>query len=259
MPSPDRSAPEASPNSVKTLIRGLDILQLFSAEDPELSQSEIAARCGLPMPTVHRLVGTLVSRQFLEPVSGGRGLRLGNAVLRLAGPLMSRRDPDVLIRQKLHEMSERTGETTNLATLVGAWIVYLDGVTGSRVLTPQATIGARLPAHCTALGKALLAQLDDADVKKRMGKLPYQQLTKYTARSWTDLKERLDEVRKSGIAISNEEYEIGLTSLAIALPVQVDGSQRAMNISVPTTRSTEEFRTLATDLLGQAVASVAPM
>jgi len=252
-----RAQSEASPSSVKTLARGLEILQLFSEDDPELSQSDIASRCGLPMPTVHRLVGTLVGHGFLEPVAGGRNLRLGSTLLQLAGPLIARSDPTVVIRPKLHELSKQSGETTNLAMLLGPWVVYLDGVTGSRMLTPQATIGARISAHNTALGKALLAQLDDAEVKERIGEGPYHRTTKRTAADWPELKKRLDEVRKTGISISDEEYEIGLTSIAIALPPQSDGTLRGINISLPLSRATEEFRVTAIAMLRDVAAAVA--
>jgi IclR family acetate operon transcriptional repressor len=227
-------ASEPTTSAVRTLSRGLEILELFSAEDAELSQSDIAVRAGLPMPTIHRLVKTLVVHEFLEPVAGGRKYRIGPAVLRLAGPLIARSDPSAVIRRKLQELSEVTGETSNLATLLGASVVYLDGVTGGRMLTPQVTVGLRLTAHNTALGKALLAQLTDDEVLARLGEGPYPRATEHSAVDWADLKNRLDVVRDTGLATSDEEFEVGLTSLAIALP--------AINISLPVNRATPEFR-----------------
>lgn len=244
-------------SAVRTLSRGLEILELFSGDDTELSQSDIAARCGLPMPTIHRLVKTLVSHEFLEPVAGGRNYRIGAAVLRLAGPLIARSDPAAVIRRKLAELSETTGETTNLATLLGSSVVYLEGVTGSRILTPQVTVGLRLTAYNTALGKALLAQLDDDDVVARLGTGPYPQTTEHTAADWPELKKRLDEVRTDGVAVSDEEFEIGLFSQAIALPAQVDGTLRAINVSLPVTRATPAFRRTAATLLRGIAAEIA--
>lgn len=250
-------ASDGASSAVRTLSRGLEILELFSGEDAELSQTDIAARCGLPMPTIHRLVKTLVAHEFLEPVAGGRNYRVGAAVLRLAGPLIARSDPSAVIRRKLQELSEKTGETTNLATLVGSSVLYLEGVPGSRILTPQVTVGLRLTAYNTALGKALLAQLDDDEVVARLGDGPYAQTTAHTAADWPDLKKRLDLVRSDGIAISDEEFEVGLCSVAIALPAQRDGSLRALNISLPVTRATPEFRTNATALMRGIAAEIA--
>ena len=256
---PRVDAAESASSGVRTLSRGLDILELFSAEYPELSQSDMAARCGLPMPTIYRLVKTLVSHEFLEPVAGGRNYRIGAGVLRLASPLIAGTDPTALIRRSLQGMSDETGETTNFATLIGASVVYLDGVTGKRMLTPQATTGLRTTSHNTALGKALLAQLDDADVLGRLGEGPYPQTTEHTAADWTALKKRLDLVRTRGISISDEEFEIGLTSLAVALPASSDGALRAINISLPVSRATSEFRTCAQALLSKVVSEIAAM
>ncbi|MET4426786.1 IclR family transcriptional regulator [Mycolicibacterium sp. 624] len=242
-------ASEATNSAVRTLSRGLEILELFSAGDAELSQSDIAARAGLPMPTIHRLVKTLVVHEFLEPVAGGRKYRIGPAVLRLAGPLIARSDPSAVIRRKLQELSEITGETSNLATLLGPSVVYLDGVAGGRILTPQVTVGLHLTAYNTALGKALLSQLTDDEIKARLGVGPYPRATAHSAVDWPDLKKRLDVVRDTGISISDEEFEVGLTSLAIALPALADGSLRAINISLPVSRATREFRTDAAKLL----------
>jgi IclR family acetate operon transcriptional repressor len=250
-------ASEPTTSAVRTLSRGLEILELFSAEDAELSQSDIAARAGLPMPTIHRLVKTLVVHEFLEPVAGGRKYRIGPAVLRLAGPLIARSDPSAEIRRKLQELSEVTGETSNLATLLGSSVVYLDGVTGGRILTPQVTVGLRLTAYNTALGKALLAQLEDDEVLARLGEGPYPKATKHSAVDWPDLKQRLDIVRDNGISISDEEFEVGLSSLAIALPAQADGSLRAINISLPVSRATPEFRAEAAKLLYSIATEIA--
>jgi IclR family acetate operon transcriptional repressor len=250
---------ETGASAVRTLSRGLEILEQFSGDEAELSQSELAARCGLPMPTIHRLVRTLVTHEFLEPVAGGRNYRIGAAVLRLAGPLIARSDPAAVIRRKLHELSESTGETTNLATLLGSWVVYLDGVAGGRMLTPQVTVGLRLTSHNTALGKALLSQLDDEEVIRRLGRGPYPQATEHSATDWAELKKRLDAVRDSGLSVSDEEFELGLSSLAIGLPAQADGSLRAINVSLPVTRATPEFRADAAALLRGIAAEIAAL
>lgn len=257
MPAAEASEPAAS--AVRTLSRGLEILEQFSGADTELSQSDLATRCGLPMPTIHRLVRTLVAHEFLEPVGGGRNFRVGAAVLRLAGPLIARSDPAAVIRRKLQELAEKTGETTNLATLLGSSVVYLDGVAGGRMLTPQVTVGLRLTAYNTALGKALLAQLDDDDVLARLGAGPYPQATEHSATTWSQLQERLKAVRETGLSVSDEEFEVGLSSIAIALPAQADGSLRAINISLPVTRATPEFRESAADMLRALAAEIASL
>jgi DNA-binding IclR family transcriptional regulator len=144
--------------SVGTLSRGLDILELFAGGSPELTQTEISDRLGLPVPTVHRLVKLLTERGWLVRDPASRRLRLGLGAARL---LPAVRLPD-LAREPLRAMAERTGETVNLAALDGGDVLYLVSETGTtHLLTLRSHVGLRLPVHATALGKCLLAQLDD--------------------------------------------------------------------------------------------------
>ena len=135
--------------SVGTLARGLDILELFAGESPELTQTEISERLGLPVPTVHRLVKLLTERGWLVRDPGTRRLRLGLGAARL---LPAVRLPD-LAREPLRALAERTGETANLATLDGGEVLYLVSETGSHLLTLRSHVGLRLPVHATALGQ----------------------------------------------------------------------------------------------------------
>lgn len=239
MPDNDVAVSSAEGRGVRALARGLEILDLFAGKAC-LTQTEVSSRTGLPMPTVHRLVGTLLQYGYLEiDPALGRSLRAGVAAVRLGAP--GAHDAEEAVRVAIHDLSEATGETVNLATLVGSSIVYLDSVSGSRMLTPKAAIGARLPSHCTALGKALLAQLDDAEVLDRLGPGPYDQLTEHTVARWAALRAQLEEVRDSGLAVSDQEFEVGLVSLAVPVS-RGDGPLLAVNVSLPSARATATFR-----------------
>ena len=124
-------------SSVGTLARGLDILELFAGGAPELTQTEISDRLGLPVPTVHRLVKLLTERGWLVRDPASRRLRLGLGAARL---LPAVRLPD-LARDPLRALAERTGETVNLATLdirpTGCEVLYLLTEPGSHLLTPR--------------------------------------------------------------------------------------------------------------------------
>ncbi len=252
MSTPEIEAVDAP--TVKTLGRGLEVLRLFGTLGPELSQSDIATATALPLPTVHRLMRTLVAYDFLEPVAQTRQYRLGLEMLRLSGPLLDRFGSSQGIHERLRELSLATGESASLAALIGPEIVYLDGVTGTRFLTPATTIGQRLSAHCTALGKCLLAQLSDDEVLRRLGPGPYELLTPFTAGDWTELHKRLDQVRRDGIAVSVDEYEVGLTAIAMAIPDGPGGELRAINVALPSARAGEAFRTEISDRLRAVVA-----
>jgi DNA-binding IclR family transcriptional regulator len=232
-------SPDESRGSVGTLARGLDILELFAGDSPELSQTEISERLGLPVPTVHRLVKLLMERGWLVRDRASRRLRLGLGAARL---LPAVRLPDIA-RDPLRAMAERSGETVNLATLDtrsgtgGSEVLYLVSETGSNLLTLRSHVGLRLPVHATALGKCLLAQLDDQDARRVAGSEPYPALTPRTITSWDKLRAQLERVRRDGVAYSREEYEVGLHSIAVPL-AWVDGDGPvAVNVSLPSSRA----------------------
>jgi DNA-binding IclR family transcriptional regulator len=222
---------------VGTLSRGLDIIELFAGDSSELTQKDISERLGLPVPTVHRLTKLLIDRGWLVRDPDSRRLRLGLGLARLLPSLLSGlRLPD-LAHDHLRAMAERTGETVNLAVLQGDEVVYLVSETGSRMLTLRSSIGLRLPAHCTALGKCLLAQLDDGEARKAVGRQPYKALTPRTLTTWEELRAALEEIRRDGIAYSREEYEVGLDSIAAPVAWWGWDGPVALNVSLPSSRA----------------------
>ena len=222
-----------------TLARGLSILRLFGPDQPQLTQSRIAEALGLPLPTVHRLCTILVAEGFLSRPRGERQLQLGDQIARLAGAAPPGPGTPGAVRAALRSAAAATGESANLATFVHGEVVYLDSVAGTHLLGPRAEAGLRVPAHCTALGKSFLAQLADAEALRILGKGPYPRRTAATHTSWASLRTDLAEIRRTGLAVSVEEYEIGLVSLAIALPATPDGRQYAINVSLPSSRATD--------------------
>jgi IclR family acetate operon transcriptional repressor len=127
----------------------------------------------------------------------------------------------------------------NLAVLHERAVVYLASEDGSRLLTQRAPIGMRLPVHCTALGKCLLAQLSDEEARRTAGRQPYRALTPRTIRSWDELRGSLEQIRRDGVAFSREEYEEGLDSVAVPV-AWIGGDPVAVNVSLPSSRARGE-------------------
>ena len=238
--------------SVGTLARGLDILELFAGDSPELTQTEISERLGLPVPTVHRLVKLLTERGWLARDVASRRLRLGLGAARL---LPAMRLPD-LARDPLRAMAERSGETVNLATLDGGEVLYLVSETGSNLLTLRSHVGLRLPLHATALGKCLLAELDDEDARRAAGREPYPAMTPRTVTSWDKLRAQLERVRREGVAFSREEYEVGLHSIAVPVAWMDGDGPVAVNVSLPSSRAGREATAELTSELRAAAETI---
>jgi DNA-binding IclR family transcriptional regulator len=202
---------------VRALARGLEIMKLFGTYGPELSQSQVAEMLQLPLPTVHRLVATLERLGFVSRDPRSRRLRLGLEILKLLGPLMAGMRAPELAREHLLSLAYEMGETVNLATLDGNEVVYLMGYSGDRLLTAQTSVGLRLPAHCMGLGKCLLAGVGDETAQRLLGPGPYERRTRNTKVTWKQIREELARVRRDGFAVSEEEFEVGLVSIAVPL------------------------------------------
>ncbi len=224
------------------------MLKLFSSDDV-LTQAEIAQAVGLPAPTVHRLVATLISSGFLARGVDGRQLRLGPAIARLVTPMHDSRSMPELVHPHLERLAAKTGETANLAVLVGSDVVYLDGVRGQRMLSTFAAPGRPAPAHATALGKCLLAQLDDGTVRALLGPEPYERRTRATVTRWSGLHRELVRIRQDEVALSRGEFEDDLVAVAVALPGASGSAPVAVNVAVPSTRASDrEMRSLVVAL-----------
>ncbi len=221
--------------AIQSLARGLRILQQFSPERPEWTLSELGEATGLPLPTVHRLLRTLMAYRFVEQDPATRRFRLGSEVVRLIGPaLQALRLPEIA-RPHVRQLSDALGETANLAVLEGGQVLYLVSYASPRLLRVQTYVGLLLPAHCTALGKCLLAYLEEEDARARLGPEPYPARTPFTKTRWRDLRADLRRIRAQGYAISYQEYELGLN--ACAVPVwEGDRVCAAVNVSVPLSR-----------------------
>lgn len=218
----------------RTLVRGLDILRLFDGERPILTQTRIAEELALPLPTVGRLCRAMVSQGFLELESGSRRLRLGPEIRRLAGTVSHDTSEDA--RQWMQALNEQFDEDVNLAILDGVHALYLGTRPSTRRLGVQTTLGSRAPAHCTAIGKCLVAQLDERVALDRLGPGPYEHRTDMTIRRWPRLRTELADIRRAGISRSIEEFEIGLAGFAVPLGPGPDGVHLALSIAVPTAR-----------------------
>jgi DNA-binding IclR family transcriptional regulator len=251
-----RKQVSVSESSVGTLGRGLDVLELIASAGPELTQKQISDALGLPMPTVHRLTAMLTERGWLDRDASTRGLRLGLEVARLVPALMAgMRLPD-LARPHLVRLASEAHETVNFAILQGAEIVYLLSEPGDRLLTSQVMVGMRLPAHCTALGKCLLAQLPADIARNSVGQEPYERRTERTVTTWKRLAADLAAIRDAGVAASDEEYEIGLVSIAVPVNWIEGPGTGAINVSLPAGRASGEFREQLTRRLLEAAAQI---
>jgi IclR family transcriptional regulator, acetate operon repressor len=203
-----------SQDTLSSLSRGLGLLDLFSVNDNELSISELARRSGVPKSTTHRLVSDLLAWGALE--HGRKGVRLGVRLFELGSIVPVQRRLRELAIPYAHNLNEVTGLTANLAIRDGQEIVYVEKVISRSLRVPHSRAGGRLPLHCTALGKAMLAFSDPAFVDSVLG----GELASLSPKTITDpavLRREFVKIRETKVAYDVEESQPGL--FCVASPV----------------------------------------
>jgi len=213
-PSAEAETADRPEYRVEALAKGLRILFLFNEQRPSWRVSDLAAAAGLPMPTVYRVVMTLVAEGYLDHLPGGeyrpgvRTLTLGTAALRSL-------DLVAIATPKLQELGQRTGETVNLAVLNGDRVLYLIRLRNSDLVTANIQVGSTLPAVHTSIGKLLLAHLDDKELRARVTDASFSTNHGPNAKlSLAELKQELGTIREQGWAMQDEELAYGLRSVA---------------------------------------------
>ncbi len=229
----------------QSLERGLEIIQTFGADAPRQTVSEVAAKTGLTRATTRRFLITLVELGYVA--TDGRTFQLAPRVLGLGYSFLSGLGfPDIALPH-LERLVSEVDESSEASILDGGDIVYVVRVPGTKLMTLAISIGSRMPAHATSMGKVLLAGLSDAELDAY---LATAELTRFLPRTVTDptvLRSQIVSVRADGHAIVDQELEQGL--LAIAVPIH-DRSGRvvaAVNLSTHIARRT--VKSLSDDLL----------
>jgi IclR family transcriptional regulator, acetate operon repressor len=225
---------EKSASGVQSLDRALNLLELLADAGGSLRLAELEAATGLPLPTVHRLIKSLEHNGYVrqEPSKryalGPRLIRLGETAGRTLGSFVGRRH--------LAELAARIGETANMAVLEGDAVVYVAHVPSEHSMRMFTEVGRRVDAHCTGVGKAVLAQLRDDQVLALLRRTGMPVKTPRTQTDPDALLRELDEIRAQGWAADDAEQEIGVR--CVAVPLAGAPTLAAISVSGPSDRLT---------------------
>jgi IclR family transcriptional regulator, pca regulon regulatory protein len=226
------------PRYSQSLERGLAILGCFSADRPVLGIADIADDLGMSRSTTHRYVITLVALGYLEQGTS-RKYRLGLRVTDLGMAALDATGLREHSHPELEELRQRTSYSAGLGVLDGQEVLYVDLARGFRREQTEAELdpqpGSRLPAHCTAIGKLLLAYLPEPEQRELIAKLTLAKHGPNTITTKKALHDELEQIRRDGLAVNDEELAPALRTLAAPVRDETGAVRAAVNLSVPGT------------------------
>ncbi len=220
---------------VAALASGLEVLQAFDAEHPRMTLSEVAARTEMDRAKARRFLLTLHALGFVK--RSGRQFELTPRVLQLGYAYQASNQYRAVIQQYLEDITAELGESSSLAVLDGDDVVYVVRSSARhRLMAITLSIGTRLPAAYTSMGRVLLAQLPEVELEAFLARVKLEAFTASSVASPDVLREEIVKVRKQGYAVVDQELDSGLRSVAVPVFAGHGELLGAINISTNAAR-----------------------
>ena len=206
---------DSGPDFVESIARGLDVIRAFGPRQPVMTLTAVAAAAGLPRPTARRILLTLEELGYVRAAGGG--FELTPPVLDLGMSYVLSRGLWEIARPHMEQLVARTHESSSVAQLDGSDIVYVARVAVPKIVTLAVTIGTRLPAIQTSLGKVLLAPLPPGEAERALAEPSRSGITARWQPGADERATALREVRARGWGLTDEQLAPGIRSVAAPL------------------------------------------
>lgn len=227
------------PDFVLSLARGLRVIEAFQGHSEGQSIADISRRTRLSRAAVRRLLMTLERLGYAEE-SGHGGYRLTPNVLKLGFSYLSSAPLPALAQPELEKITERLRESSSLSVREGDEIVYIARASSKRIMSVELSVGSHLPAYCTSMGRVLLSALTEDELSAYLRDAEVKALTSKTITDKNALGEVIRRVRSDQFALTDEELELGLRSIAVPVRNRRGTIVAAMNIGAQAARVSSE-------------------
>ena len=198
---------------VGSFAKGLKVLECFNADHTRVTITDVAEATGFDRATARRLLLTLHASDYAE--YDGKFFTLTPRVLRLGMGALAALPLPQIVQPWLDQLTEQIGQSCSVSVLDGDEIVYLARAAQRRVMSIGLMPGSRLPAHCTSMGRVLLAALPEADARAIINATDMTPRTPKSLTGPDDVMTELTRVRAQGFALIDQEVELGLRSIAV--------------------------------------------
>lgn len=200
--------------TVQSVDRALEILDILQSEPQGMGVSRLADRLGVSKSTAHRLLQSLLKKDFVQQNEENQRYYLGLRLMQLGQIVANQLDIRQIASPFMHRLVEKSGETAHLVIREGSEIVYIDKIESSATIRMFSNIGKRAPMHCTGVGKAILAYLPKEKIDWIIEQKGLPRFTSNTITDREELFEHLREIRLRGYSIDDEEHEEGIKCAA---------------------------------------------
>ncbi|MEO6827327.1 MAG: IclR family transcriptional regulator [Microbacteriaceae bacterium] len=236
---------------MQSVERVFELLELITDAGGDVTLSELSSSTDLPLPTIHRLLRTLVVLGYARQLPNRR-YALGPRLIRLGDG--ANKQFGALARPQLKALVDRLGESANMAVLDSDMVVYIAQVPSSHSMRMFTEVGRRAHLHDTGVGKAILAQLPEEQVRSILARTGLPTPTERSIGEVDALLEEMQRIRQRGYSIDDGEQEIGVRCFAMAVPNAP--TPTAISVSGPVARVDDNFALRAIPLLHEAVEQI---
>ena len=235
-PAPVVDAADGDPNFMTSLARGLAVIRAFSQHRKKLSIAQISHQTGIPRAAVRRCLHTLTRLGYVNV--DARDFSLSPKILTLGHAYLSSTPLSASAQPTLDRVAAAVHESCSITILEEDEILYVArSAATTRIMSVDLSIGSRLPAYCTSMGRVLLASLSAAELAAYLGRVKLAAFTQHTITSRDKLHKALDAVRHNGFSIVDQELEVGLRSIAVPVHDGTGKAVAAVNIGAQASRA----------------------
>jgi len=242
-----------SPETVMSLVKGLNVIKAFNQQRPKMSLSQVASITGYSRAATRRFLLTLVSEGYAKQED--KLFSLTAKILELGYCYLSAVDIWQHAQPLMADLVSQIDESCSAAVLDGFDVVYVARVaTTKRIMSVGLDVGTRLPAFATSMGRVLMAGLDEVELGKFIANCPKEQFTHFTLLNEKELFAEILQVKNYGYSLVEQELELGLTSISVPIHNRAGKLSAALSISIHSAQlsKTEILKTILPALKANA-------
>ena len=226
---------------IQSVDRALQVLELLRENPRGLGVTEISTALKVAKSTAHRLLMSLEEHKYVQKFGRESTYRLGLKFIEMNYIVTKNLDVVELARPLIETLSAETGEIVHLVMLDGQEIVYIDKVENSSTIRIYSQVGRRAPLFCTAVGKAILAHLNENEAKQMISKIKFKRFTDYTLTSMESLENELVSIKTNAYSYDNEEHEMGIRCVGAPIFDHSGRPQYALSVTGPLDRMSDKI------------------